>query len=152
MALAHTVGSKVEEAYRRTDLFERRRSLMQDWAAYCGGEQRRTLRRAAQCKPLPIPNGGRRANVGQLREVPWRRVALPYLSFARTFNRFRQRFRKDMKTVHKPIFISPREGCRILDIGMTSFYKISFLNWSLALLASPARLLWKVSSAMPKAA
>ena len=27
-------------------------------------------------------------------------------------------------TVQKPIFISPKEGCRILDIGMTSFYKI----------------------------
>lgn len=35
MALAHTVGDKVENAYRRTDLFEKRRALMDDWAAYC---------------------------------------------------------------------------------------------------------------------
>jgi integrase len=35
MALAHKVGDKVENAYRRTDLFERRRALMMDWAAYC---------------------------------------------------------------------------------------------------------------------
>lgn len=35
MALAHSVGSAVERAYRRTDLMERRRRLMQDWAAYC---------------------------------------------------------------------------------------------------------------------
>jgi integrase len=35
MALAHTVGNKVEEAYRRGDLFEKRRHLMEDWAAYC---------------------------------------------------------------------------------------------------------------------
>jgi integrase len=35
MALAHTVGNKVEAAYRRGDLFEKRRRLMQDWADYC---------------------------------------------------------------------------------------------------------------------
>lgn len=31
MALAHSIGNKVEAAYRRGDLFEKRRSLMQDW-------------------------------------------------------------------------------------------------------------------------
>jgi hypothetical protein len=35
MALAHSIGSKVEAAYRRGDLFEKRRRLMADWAAYC---------------------------------------------------------------------------------------------------------------------
>jgi integrase len=35
MALAHVVGSKVEAAYRRGDLFEKRRRLMQQWAAFC---------------------------------------------------------------------------------------------------------------------
>lgn len=34
MALAHTIESKVEAAYRRGDLFEKRRSLMDDWAAF----------------------------------------------------------------------------------------------------------------------
>ena len=33
-ALAHMVRNKVEAAYRRTDLFERRRILMDDWAGY----------------------------------------------------------------------------------------------------------------------
>ena len=33
-ALAHVVQNKVEAAYRRTDLFERRRILMGDWARY----------------------------------------------------------------------------------------------------------------------
>jgi integrase len=37
MALAHTIGNKVERAYRRGDLFEKRRRLMEDWAAYCAG-------------------------------------------------------------------------------------------------------------------
>lgn len=32
LALAHTVGSAVERAYMRSDLFEKRRALMQDWA------------------------------------------------------------------------------------------------------------------------
>jgi len=36
MALAHTIGDKVEAAYRRGDLFEKRRTLMQEWADYCG--------------------------------------------------------------------------------------------------------------------
>ena len=35
MALAHAVGNKVEAAYRRGDLFEKRRRLMDDWAAHC---------------------------------------------------------------------------------------------------------------------
>jgi len=34
-ALAHTVGDKVEAAYRRGDLFEKRRSLMTAWAKHC---------------------------------------------------------------------------------------------------------------------
>ena len=33
-ALAHVVENKVEEAYARSDLFERRRILMEDWADY----------------------------------------------------------------------------------------------------------------------
>ena len=36
MALAHTIGDKVEAAYRRTDFFEKRRSLMKQWADYLG--------------------------------------------------------------------------------------------------------------------
>lgn len=35
MALAHTIGNKAEAAYRRGDLFEKRRRLMVDWANYC---------------------------------------------------------------------------------------------------------------------
>jgi hypothetical protein len=35
MAPGHAVGDKVEAAYRRGDLFERRRLLMQQWATYC---------------------------------------------------------------------------------------------------------------------
>jgi hypothetical protein len=34
MALAHTVGNKVEAAYRRGDLLAKRLQLMQDWADY----------------------------------------------------------------------------------------------------------------------
>jgi len=35
MALAHAVGDKVEAAYRRGDLFEKRRKLMEAWATFC---------------------------------------------------------------------------------------------------------------------
>ena len=34
-ALAHSVANKVEAAYRRGDLFEKRRKLMEAWAIYC---------------------------------------------------------------------------------------------------------------------
>jgi integrase len=34
MALAHTIKNKVEAAYRRGDLFEKRRALMGAWAEY----------------------------------------------------------------------------------------------------------------------
>jgi len=35
MALAHTVGDKVEAAYRRGDMLEKRRRMMDDWATFC---------------------------------------------------------------------------------------------------------------------
>ena len=34
MALAHVIANKVEAAYRRGDLLERRRELMEAWAAF----------------------------------------------------------------------------------------------------------------------
>ncbi len=36
MALAHAIPNAVEAAYRRGDLFEKRRRLMEAWAEYCG--------------------------------------------------------------------------------------------------------------------
>lgn len=35
-ALAHVIGNKAEAAYRRGDLFDKRRKLMEAWATYCG--------------------------------------------------------------------------------------------------------------------
>jgi integrase len=35
MALAHVVENKVEAAYRRGDLFDKRRRLMTAWGEYC---------------------------------------------------------------------------------------------------------------------
>jgi integrase len=34
MALSHTIGNQVEAAYRRGDLLDKRRELMQTWAGY----------------------------------------------------------------------------------------------------------------------
>lgn len=36
MALAHTISNKVEAAYRRGDLLDKRRQLAEAWAAFCG--------------------------------------------------------------------------------------------------------------------
>ena len=35
MALAHAVGDKVEAAYRRGDLFDKRRAVADAWARFC---------------------------------------------------------------------------------------------------------------------
>lgn len=48
MALAHTIENKVERAYRRGDLFDKRRRLMDDWATYCANDG------AAGVKVTPI--------------------------------------------------------------------------------------------------
>lgn len=48
MALAHVIGNKAEVAYRRGDLFEKRRRLMADWATYCASNG------AAGAKVTPI--------------------------------------------------------------------------------------------------
>ena len=37
LALAHVNTNRIEAAYRRTDLFDRRRALMEQWAAFLGG-------------------------------------------------------------------------------------------------------------------
>jgi integrase len=34
-ALAHVIGDKAEQAYRRSDALEKRRKLMEAWAGYC---------------------------------------------------------------------------------------------------------------------
>lgn len=47
MALAHTIGNKVEAAYRRGDLFEKRRRMMNDWSSFCD-----TLTKAGEVIPM----------------------------------------------------------------------------------------------------
>jgi integrase len=47
MALAHAVGDKVEAAYRRGDLFQKRRQLAEAWAKFCAAP-------AAAAKVVPI--------------------------------------------------------------------------------------------------
>jgi integrase len=37
-ALAHVIGDKAEQAYRRSDALEKRRCLMDAWATYCGAQ------------------------------------------------------------------------------------------------------------------
>jgi integrase len=43
MALAHTIGDKVEAAYRRGDLFEKRKLMMADWASFCAKSELATV-------------------------------------------------------------------------------------------------------------
>ena len=50
-ALAHVIGDKAEQAYRRSDALEKRRKLMEAWAGYC--EPRRSA------KVMPMRGGMR---------------------------------------------------------------------------------------------
>jgi integrase len=50
IALAHRVGNEVEQRYRRTDLVEQRRAMMNAYAAFCQGD-------AAAAKVVPIRAG-----------------------------------------------------------------------------------------------
>jgi integrase len=55
MALAHSVSNKVEAAYRRGDLLEKRVSLMADWAAYCTSPPKANEpQEGEQCNITPI--------------------------------------------------------------------------------------------------
>ncbi len=69
MALAHTISNKVEAAYRRGDLFEKRRVLLQDWAAFLG---------PVNLPEVASPSGrfsARRPSGQASREFPHRRSA-----------------------------------------------------------------------------
>ena len=56
-ALAHVLGNSTEQAYARSDLFERRRALMQLWADYLAGEPQGEL--AQQHGLMGSGHGGR---------------------------------------------------------------------------------------------
>ena len=45
-ALSHATGNKVEQAYARSDLFDRRAKLMDAWGRYCCGEAGQVVRLA----------------------------------------------------------------------------------------------------------
>lgn len=51
-ALAHVIGDKAEQAYRRSDALEKRRKLMEAWASFC--------ERSANAKVIPLVKPVRR--------------------------------------------------------------------------------------------
>jgi integrase len=55
-ALAHMVGDRVEAAYRRGDLFDKRRDLMVAWAGYCASAHTRTTELGQVSHPILAPN------------------------------------------------------------------------------------------------
>jgi hypothetical protein len=44
MALAHTIGNKTEAAYRRGDLLQKRKELMQDWSDFLCNKNGKVIR------------------------------------------------------------------------------------------------------------
>jgi integrase len=53
LSLAHSIGTKVEQSYRRGDLLEKRRKLMEAWGKYCTSAAP-ARRRAADKNVFPI--------------------------------------------------------------------------------------------------
>lgn len=49
IALAHSVSDATEEAYKRSDVLDRRRPLMEDWAKFCA-----TRPTKAQANVIPL--------------------------------------------------------------------------------------------------
>jgi len=43
MSLAHTIANKIEAAYRRQDLLEKRRALLVAWEVYCSSNQKNNI-------------------------------------------------------------------------------------------------------------
>ena len=68
-ALAHAVSDKVEAAYRRSDLFEKRRDLMEAWARHCDTGRAQGARRAQSASH---ENGVSRRPNKRLDHVPGR--------------------------------------------------------------------------------
>jgi hypothetical protein len=80
MALAHTIGSAVERAYRRGDLFEKRRTLMDEWAAYLTRPARDGIRVIEPSDAGCIPPAARPAEppLSEEQEALLRRVLLQH--------------------------------------------------------------------------
>jgi integrase len=60
MALAHSIGSAVEKAYRRGDLFAKRSRLMADWAKYCNTKPVAAGSNVVSLSPSPLETNATR--------------------------------------------------------------------------------------------
>jgi hypothetical protein len=50
-ALAHVIGDKAEQAYRRSDALEKRRKVMEAWATYCEPKARGNIVQMRKLQP-----------------------------------------------------------------------------------------------------
>ena len=57
MSLAHKVGSDVERAYARSDLLDRRRSLMERWSRFVTGGEGKVISLTTDCHSCPKSKG-----------------------------------------------------------------------------------------------
>jgi integrase len=72
MALAHAVGNKVEAAYRRGDLFEKRLAMMNDWADFCA--RGRNVTSVSDERPIDV-----NVDDGLEEEIGFQATAMPDL-------------------------------------------------------------------------
>src|SRR5713226_289850 len=67
-ALAHVIGDKAEQAYRRSDALEKRRKLMDAWSAYYGPK---TSANVVQMRNSPSEQFARLARSARFWRVQW---------------------------------------------------------------------------------
>ena len=79
-ALAHILGNSTEQAYARTDLFERRRALMQQWADYLIRPPLDTPRRQLPSPPpdYQLGSGGQASYSAQGRDSSQAKMSLSF--------------------------------------------------------------------------
>jgi hypothetical protein len=65
-ALAHEIANRVSGSYRRSDLFDRRVFLMDDWADHCAGATERGV---------DVAKIGRRSGISQRAEMVRREIS-----------------------------------------------------------------------------
>ena len=83
MALAHTISNAAEAAYRRGDLFEKRRKLMESWADFVNTPQlvgavipiKYAAQYAASPVTAPSPTGRKPGSLARLARLPPSRVS-----------------------------------------------------------------------------
>jgi integrase len=142
-ALAHVIGDKAEQAYRRSDALEKRRALMDAWASYCDPRRldnvipidgkKRKLRCGYPCSHYWIDCS--ESDHRSITPVRKSRNFLRSTNILRTERTFRKRatcFRTERRqTTRGPGFSAETATVSVLLLKLSASYRVwTHLHWS----------------------